>query len=183
MTLRCVIAIIAGGFFVSVPGSVWAGQTERATWPGCRASQLALAKGLDISPATGQHPLVLRLTNRAQRPCSLRGYPTVEFTDERGSIPFSIGQGGDQVVTPRPPALVVRPSRSAFVLLNKYRCDLGDVRIARTLRLGVPGDKARLTLGLRSSFPHYGFCGRGDPGSTVVTSPFEPTRAAVLRQR
>lgn len=181
MSFRHPAGVFVGGFFLMLPSSAGAGQGERTSWSDCRVSQLALVIGPEVSPATGQNPLALRLTNRGQRPCVLHGYPTIAFTDERGPIPFSIGHGGDQMVTPRRPTrVVVRAGRSAFVLVNKYRCDLGDVRLARTLRLGLPGRKSpQLLLALRP-YPRIGYCGKGDAGSTVVTSPFEPSLAAAF---
>ena len=51
------------------------------------------------------------------------------------------------------------------------------------LRLGLPGrESAQLSLAL-PPYPRLSYCGKGDPGSTVVVSPFEPTLTAVLRQR
>ena len=181
MSPRRAAALLVGGAALLVSGSVWAAATGRTTVPGCRASQLSIAKGPELSPATGQNPLALRLTNHAWSACIVDGYPTVRFTDERGSIPFVIGRGGDQMVTPRRPVpVVIRARRSAFIVLNKYRCDRGDLRLARTLGLGLPGRSPRLSLAL-PSYPRLGFCGKGDAGSTVVTSPFEPTLAAALR--
>jgi len=184
MNLRRAAGVLVGGLFLVPPNSVGAGQTERTGWPDCRASQLALVTGPEISPATGQNPLALRLTNRAQRPCVLHGYPAIAFADERGAIPFSIRHGGDQMVTPRRPTrVVVRAGGSAFVLVNKYRCGRREVRLARTLRLVLPGGRsAQLSLALRP-YPRYGYCGKGDLGSTVVTSPFAPSVAAALRRR
>jgi hypothetical protein len=148
----------------------------------CRIANLALALGPEVSPATGTHPLSLRLVNRSRKPCVLFGYPSIEFRDRAGAIPFRIRRGGDQLVTSRPPARVlVRPGRAAFVALNKYRCDRGDVRSARILRLGLPGtpESARGSLALPRGWIAY--CGRGDPGSTVSVSPFVPTLRAALR--
>lgn len=153
MNLRLATGVLGGGLVLLLPSSVWAGHGAH-TWPDCRL-----------------------------RPCILDGYPTIALTDDRGSIPFAIGHGGDQMVTPRGPTrVVVRAGRSAFVLVNKYRCDLGDLRLARRLRLGLPG---RSSPGLSLALPPYprlGYCGKGDAGSTVVTSSFEPTLAAALRQ-
>ena len=180
MDLRRATGVLGGGLALLLPGSVWAGPAERTTWPDCRVSQLTLATGFQISPATGQNPLTLRLTNRARRPCSLHGYPTIAFADERGAIPFPIGHRGDQMINRRAPTRVlVRAGRSAFVLVNKYRCDLGVVRTARTLRLGLPGGKPQLSLAL-PRHPVIGYCGKREHQSAVATSPFVPNVRAAL---
>ena len=180
MDLRLPIGVLAGGLVLFMFGSVAVGQAERAGWSECRVSQLALAGGRGISPGTGQNPLTLRLTNRGQRPCTLSGYPTIALSDERGSIPFPIRHGGDQMINRRQPTRVlVRGGRSAFVLVNKFRCDLGTVRLARTLRLGLPGQQPpQLSLAL-PAYPRLSYCGT-NPQSTVVTSPFVPTITAAL---
>jgi len=182
MNFRCRVWLLAGGLFLSTSSSAAAGQTERNGWPTCGVPQLAMAIGPAVSPGTGQNPLTLRLTNRARRPCVLHGYPTIAFADERGSIPFPLSHRGDQMVAPRGPTrVIVRAGRSAFVLINKLRCDLGDVRVARTLRLGLPGRPSpRLSLAL-PAYPRITYCGT-NPQSTVVTSPFAPSVAAALRR-
>ena len=151
--------------------------------PSCRTADFSIAPGFAISAATGQNPLTLRLTNHGQNACVLFGYPAISLADRRGAIPFAIRRGGDQMVTARRPTQVlVRPGRSSFVVLNKYRCDLGTRRIARTLRLGFPRDTSRRLSLTLSSYPRIGYCGRGDVGSTVATSPFEPSLRAALRR-
>ncbi len=153
-------------------------------WRSCRLQQLKLTIGPSLSEKTGQHTLVLVLTNREQNACLLDGYPTVALIDRRGAIvPFSIRHGGDQMVTSRLPTRVpVRPSRSAFVVFNKYRCDRRDLRFPRQLRLDLSTSNrpAYLSVGI-PAWVHIGYCGNGDPGSTVTVSPFEPTLAAALR--
>lgn len=175
--------ILVGGLLALLTGSVQAGETKSAGWPSCRASQLTIATGFQISPGTGQNPLTLRLTNRGQRPCTLHGHPTLAFTDNHGSIPFSIRHGGDQMVTSRRPTrVVVRAGRSAFVLVNKYRCDLGSLRLARTLRLGLPGAASTPLVLALPPYPRLSYCGTGEPGSTIVTSPFAPSLAATRQK-
>jgi hypothetical protein len=151
--------------------------------PSCRAAGFSIAVGFAISPATGQNPLTLRLKNRGPSTCVLFGYPTISLVDRRGAIPFAIRRGGDQMVTARRPTpVVVRPRASVFVLLNKYRCDGGDRRLALTLRLGFPRDMSRRLSLAMPTYPRIGYCGRGDAGSTVATSPFEPSLSAALRR-
>jgi hypothetical protein len=150
----------------------------------CQTVDLRLRRGPEVSPATGQNPLVFRLVNRGARQCWLKGYPSVALIDSRGhSLPFAISHRGDQMVTPNRPKLVIVPrGRSAFFLLNKYRCDLGNLREARRVRVHVPGEKSSrgLTITL-PQWPAIGYCGRGDAGSTVAVSPVAKTVAGTRR--
>lgn len=184
MIVRRSGTILVVGLSLLVAGPVGAKPIDHVGPPDCRVRQLALTHGPEISPATGQNPLALRLTNRGQRPCALYGYPAIRFSDRAGSIPFSIGRRGDQMVDPRRPArVVVRVGRAAFVLVNKYRCDLGDERVARVLRLGLP-DGSPLVLSLPlPAHPRIGYCGKGDSGSLITSSPFAPSIAATLRKQ
>lgn len=141
----------------------------------CPASHLRLAYGPDISPATGQNPRAVRLTNVGGA-CVLQGYPTVELEDAAGDVlPFHVADSGDQMVTGAPPVRV-RLARGghAWIGLNKYRCDLGDRQVVSTLLLRLPGATGTATL-TTSASDDWGYCGENDPGSTIHVSPFEPT--------
>jgi hypothetical protein len=139
-----------------------------------------------VSPATGQNPLSIVLTNRSAKPCMVKGYPAIAFVDAHGKrLPFRVSNRGDQMVTSRPPVAVrVRPRRSAFFVLNKYRCDLGNLAMAKKLRVALPGiqKSARLVLAI-PTYPVIAYCGRNDPGSIVTVSPIEPTLRAALAFR
>jgi hypothetical protein len=162
-------------------GSLAAGAPGKNVVPACRLARLTVARGPELSPATGQNPLALRLTNRGREACAVKGYPTLTFADARGAIPFVVRHAGDQMVTAnRPRRVVVGAGRSAFVVVNKYRCDLGDVRLARWLRIGLPGGAGRRSFRL-PAYPRLAYCGAGDPGSIIATSPFEPSLRAALR--
>jgi hypothetical protein len=144
----------------------------------CQLSELTLAVGPMISPGTGQNPLTLRLTNEARKACTLAGYPSIVFADRRSDIPFAIRHRGDQMIAPRRPTRVlVQVGRSAFVVVNKYRCDLGAVRLARSLRLGLPGGASRLTIRIPRWYT-FAYCRGGN--TAVATSPFVPTVGAAL---
>jgi hypothetical protein len=146
---------------------------------GCDANQLAMTRGPEVSEATGQNTLTFRLRNVGTRPCALHGYPAVALVDRTGALPFAISHRGDQMITARRPArFTVAPRGTAFFALNKYRCDLGDRRRARAVRLELGAGHVTATV---PRFPDISFCGRGDPGSTVAVSPFEPTLRLTLR--
>jgi hypothetical protein len=150
----------------------------------CRLSQFAVQLGPLVSEATGQHTITLRLVNRGRHACVLDGYPRTQAHDATGLIPFAVRHGGDQMVTARRPRrLVVDPRGSAFVAINHYRCDLGDLRRATTLRIGN-GRATRPAMGvikMTDQYQRLDYCGRGDPGSTLAVSPFEPTLRATLK--
>jgi hypothetical protein len=174
-----VVAVLTG--FVSA-GAV---KAQEVGVQNCRISQFATRVGQEMSAATGQNLFSVKLTNQASSSCVLVGYPAIWLSDRMGTIPFVMRHGGDQMVTSnRPTRVLVRPGRSAFVVLNRYRCDLGNVRTARALRLGLPGATrtASILVDIRPLRGRVNYCGKGDPGSTITVSPFEPTVAAGLRR-
>jgi hypothetical protein len=82
----------------------------------CRPSQIAIAESAQISPATGQNPISIALTNEGTEVCLLYGYPTVALLDASGKrLPFRISHSGDQMITSRRPVAVrLAPRQSAF---------------------------------------------------------------------
>jgi Domain of unknown function (DUF4232) len=158
-------------------------QSEAGRSTTCHPSQLTIANGFQVSAATGQNPLSVALTNRSATPCVVNGYPTVALLDAHGKrLPFRVSHSGDQMVTSRPPVAVrLLPRRSAFFVLNKYRCDLGNLKVAKKLRVALPDVRtpARLTVAI-PMYPVIGYCGGNDPGSVVTVSPIEPSLEAAL---
>jgi Domain of unknown function (DUF4232) len=148
----------------------------------CRQSQLRISNGPEVSATTGQNPLSFVLTNRGAAPCVVNGYPNVAFLDAQGRrLPFAVSHRGDQMVTSgRPVAVRILPRRSAFFIVNKYRCDLGDLRVAKKLRTGLPSVSTSAWLTVIPRYPLIAYCGRNDPGSTVTVSPIEQTLEAAL---
>ncbi|HET7142184.1 MAG TPA: DUF4232 domain-containing protein, partial [Candidatus Limnocylindria bacterium] len=151
----------------------------------CHVGLMQLGVG-NVSEPTGQHSLSLTLTNRSTQPCSLFGYPLISFFDAAGKqLPFDFQNSGDQVVTSKPPQLVVlAPGGAAYVTVNKYRCDAGEQGVAAGLRLGLPGDGTDPLAPLQADFSpdtmRMAYCGPGDPGSTVAVSPVAATFLATL---
>jgi hypothetical protein len=143
---------------------------------------LTLELGELVSEATGQQSLSLTLTNRTEIGCFLYGYPGVSLLDSSGRLlPLNYRWSGDQMITSNKPTHVdVRPRSAAYVTINKYRCDLGNVAHATLLRVIPPDDTNRLELELPADSRSLDYCGTGDPGSDLHISPVEPTFPATL---
>jgi len=176
-----------GAFYIA---PMIAGRTDHDSWSTvwaerwCRIRQFAVVVGPGISEATGQHTLALRLTNRGSS-CTLYGFPALWFEDAHGRIPFQLRTGGDQMIAATPALPVqVRADGNAWVVVNHYRCDLGDKRTATIIRIGLSGAAKTNTVRvyIRDPYRRVDYCGSGDPGSTITISPFEPTLATALRR-
>jgi hypothetical protein len=145
----------------------------------CTTSQLTLTPDAPVSEPTGQHSLLLDLINHSTTPCYLSGYPGISLYDSLGNLlPLAYVRHGDQVVTSDSPERVDLGSGiAAYIMINKYRCDSGTKQEAASLRLIPPNDTSFLTLSL-NALMELGYCGPGDPGSTLEISPVEPTASA-----
>lgn len=149
---------------------------------GCKVNQLKLDLGQRVSEPTGQHTLALELTNVSASGCHLSGYPGVALLDSTArNIPFDYAESGDQVVTAKPPGNVdLAPRGIAYVTINKYRCDVGDITRSAGLRLTPPGSSSFVEVVIPSDLD-FAYCGPGDPGSTVHISPVEPSFTATIQ--
>ncbi len=116
---------------------------------------------------TGLDRLLLRLTNESSHACVVAGFPVFRFYDRRGTIPFQYDRDG--VVK----AVLLRPSRSAYTVVSKFRCDIGVSRSATRGTIGLTSDphKASFVGG-------PAICKPGIPaeGRIVLVDPFEPTQ-------
>jgi hypothetical protein len=135
-----------------------------------------------VSPATGEHAVMVSLTNDETRTCQLFGYPMIELADAvrqlpngtvvpspRGVLPFKVVHRS-QYTSNLPPSIVtLAPGGRAYVEVTKYRCDRGELRRATTLTLHVPTTGQILALRLS---PGFSFCRGGpkDPGNVVSAS-------------
>jgi hypothetical protein len=148
----------------------------------CQVAQLSLGEGAPISPATGQRPILLTLTNEGSTACYMVGYPGISLYDVQGRLlPLTYQWAGDQMVTSGPPSRVgLAPGGTAYVLINKYRCDLGDLDVAATLRLIPPDDTSPLTLNLQGLGSEES-CVPGADGVTLAISPVEASVQATLQ--
>src|SRR3954447_6015923 len=157
----------------------------RSTPPLCRPSFLSLSRSEPLYEGSGVSGWVIRLTNRGAGVCRLDRRPWGSLLDRRRALPFAVAyhrrcvwfcDGKQDGVQPH--WLVVPRSRSVFFAFSKYRCDGRTYRIAATVRLFV-----RSALRVRlPDYPVIGWCGSGDPGSTLDLSPFELTEPAAIKR-
>jgi len=125
---------------------------------------------------TGEHGAYYELINHSGRACTLAGYPQVTLSVGGDALPFRYVFGRGPYVTGKAPATVtVNPGGAAWVLVAKYRCDLGDLRDATAVSLTLPGTARPLT-GPVSPPALLSYCkgGASDPGQVVAVSPVEP---------
>jgi len=154
----------------------------------CRARSLSLGYGAQISPATGEHGDSYILTNRGPAACALDGYPGITLYAADGThLPFHYVYGHGQYVTSAPPALVVLlPGASAYVLVAKFRCDLGIDHNAATIRITIPGPQHGAVTGRAASnasgVSALSYCrgGPNGPGQVIAVSPIESARQATF---
>lgn len=153
----------------------------------CAASALVLRPGPFVSPMTGEHADSFMLTNHGSVACTVSGYPQVTLYDSRGvAVPFRYAKGGGAYVTAKRPATVtLAPGKSAYVLVAKYRCDLGIADDATAVRLTLrehqgPAFSGREPIGGGAAGQSYCEGGQKDPGQLVTVSPVEATFRATI---
>jgi uncharacterized protein DUF4232 len=150
--------------------------------PSCGVAALHVRAEGGVSEQTGQNTGVVVMTNRLGRACVIEGYPTILLFDDAGrELLFVYRHGGDQMITNRPPARVFVPaSGSAFFAFNKYRCDIHEIAVARTLQLALPGSAKTLAV-LLPPYPRISYCPADVPASrTIAVSPISRTRASTF---
>jgi Protein of unknown function (DUF4232) len=171
----------AGGSPSPTPSVAPSAEAGAFTTP-CSAEQLSVSlRNGPFSEPTGQNSSTVIITNISSSGCYLFGYPGVAFVESAGhALPFQYQTSGDQVVTSAAPRHVDLSAHSlAYVTVNKYRCDLGDLMQASVLRLAPPGLASSFDVSLAGNIP-MDYCGPGDPGSTVYISPVEPNFLATV---
>lgn len=148
----------------------------------CLAAQLALRYGPALSPMTGEHGVLYALVNRGRTPCRLAGYPGITIYDATGTpMKFRYTHHSEYVTPAAPRPVTLRPGASAYLLVAKYRCDIGVVGNAVRIRLTLPGPHQVVlagpvaTDGLGGSELSYCRGGPNDPGQTVGVSPIART--------
>ena len=174
------ISLVAGGCGNGPGGTHHAHVTQ------CPARALVLHPGTFVVPMTGEHAVMYALTNRSPVTCTVHGYPQVVLYDANGrALPFHYATGGGAYVTSsKPVTVVLAHGAAAYVLVAKYRCDLGIVRDATAIQLTLPAAHGE-TFAQREDTGIPGpaglsYCrgGQHDPGQLVTVSPVEPTARA-----
>lgn len=135
---------------------------------------------------TGEHADIYTLTNTGTTRCFLTGYPQVTLLDATGTVlPFSYVHESSRYVTHRPPTpVVLAPGGAGYLLVAKYRCDLGVAADATRIELTPPGGTAPLSGPSLHAETVGGlaYCkgGASDPGQTVSLSPIEQNENALF---
>ena len=149
--------------------------------PRCRAGAISLGYGPPVTSQTGELAAIYTHTNDGRASCVLSGYPRVALNTASGArLPFRYRRGGGQYVTSAPPPKVtLAPGHTAYVLVAKYRCDLGWRALPATIELTLPGPQQTVITRLIDPrrLPALPYCrgGPGDPGQVISVSPVERT--------
>jgi hypothetical protein len=153
----------------------------------CAASVLALRPGPFVSPMTGEDADSFMLVNHGSVACTISGYPQVTLYDSRGvAVPFRYARGGGAYVSAKKPATVtLAPGKPAYVLVAKYRCDLGIADYATAIQLTLrahqgPAFSGREPIGGGATGLAYCTGRPQDPGQRVTVSPAEATFQATI---
>lgn len=176
-TARCMrllsCCLVAGAIAAGCGGS---SASEAATHlPPCVSRGVALSLGPRVSPMTGEHAVLYELMNVSPRACVLDGYPRVTASHLGKRLPFVYRDGGGQYVTTRAPRRVtLRPGRHAYFLVARYRCDVGILSTATSVRVLLPATtRGAMTLPGRDA-SEFDYCRRSpddraiDPGIALL---------------
>jgi hypothetical protein len=147
----------------------------------CPPGSLEIGRGSRLSPATGEHGLILTVISVAP-PCTITGFASVTLLDATGvAIRFTYVMGqGPYVTHQHPQPVPLGGGKLAYFLIAKYRCDTGFTTSATGINLLLPGQGTIAsvpTSWFSGGVSSLDFCTGGrhpDPGNTVAISPFEP---------
>lgn len=164
---------------------VSAGATTQSppTAPPCTADDVTLT-ALSISAMTGEHGFILVFRDH-HHVCTLRGRPRLTFRDAEGArVHLGVTRTNAYVDAIPSRTLRLGPGESAYALVAKYRCDLGDAQVALLAQVALPSDEASSSVNVRSvdiarcDGPPHG------PGQAIAVSPFVLTAKQLqIRQR
>jgi Protein of unknown function (DUF4232) len=172
------LAVAGEGLWRTTDGSHW---TPTTAIEPCSSSQLRLTSGQRISEPTEQSTRLFTLTNVSPSSCSLDGYPIVALVDDHGvRLPLRYHDGGDQLLTSRPPhPVTLPPLDEAYEAINKNACVDHASDLAARIRFTLPHAAGTLTMAL-ARYPMLDDCPAGDPGHVLDIGPFEPTPDAAF---
>jgi hypothetical protein len=145
--------------------------------PLCMTSQLSLGFGGQVSPATGEHAVVLTLTNKSGKYCQLLGYPSVRFYTATGRVlPFSYSRVSQYFPRIVPRLVGLRPGTHGYFEVAKYRCDVGDLMTPSVIKVSLAASAGVWLARSVPPSPGVGvltYCKGGvqDPGQSVGVSP------------
>ncbi|MDQ2739161.1 MAG: DUF4232 domain-containing protein [Actinomycetota bacterium] len=151
--------------------------TQTATARPCPAGTLSIKQGPRLSPETGEHGVIIAVSNASSTPCTVTGYPEVTLRNATSTLPFTYVAGKGQYVTHRQPRpVIVGGAKLAYFLVAKYRCDIGVNEPATGMNVLLPGQGTTYSVPTRWLRGAFDLCKGGTTpnGSTIMISPFEP---------
>lgn len=130
-----------------------------AAVPACRTAGLSISFPLAFA-ATGHEGGWLRFANTGRQPCLLAGWPSVRVVERNGTTLPVRHERLDAMWVPltwkharNAPRLTLGPGESAIAEIQDGDVPPGNgsraCPTARTLRVGVPGDRRRVTISAR----------------------------------
>jgi hypothetical protein len=130
---------------------------------------------------TGDTAFGFQVVNVGKGTCTLRGYASLSFASSDGTdLPFVVTHAQSQGYRdPGPSDVGLSPGGVAVLAVGKYRCDTSSVDVAK-VRITLPG-LAPLELPPPAQRP-IGFCGVGDPGSTLQETAVARSFTALAQQ-
>jgi hypothetical protein len=170
MTRALAVTAVLFGTIVASPAA-----GARQVAPACDLADLTVRPILMSSP-TGLAQRGLRFVERASQPCALEGFPVISLHDRGGAIQFSYRYHGR-----RPSRVLLTRTGAAYVVVSKFRCDMGTRRVAQFGQVSLRGgSSARIRFSLHVGI---GLCRPGIPGEgrTVTVTPFRRTAREAIK--
>lgn len=144
----------------------------------CVTRDLKVGEPSSIEGETGEHNVLVTLTNDQPITCWLRGTPSVTAYDNKAKQ-LRTKSGPGHYVTSRPAqTLSLPPGSSAYVLVAKYRCDEQPSTEIDVLRLAMPqGGTANVDLptGIGMGVLDYCLAASDAAGRYLAVSPIAST--------
>ena len=151
----------------------------------CLPSRIKVENGPPVGGVMEERALSLTLTNRGPAPCVLDGYARVRLITSAGAV-LSLPQVAHSryVTSAGPRTVLLGIGTTAYILVAKFGCVLGDLQVASQVRLTLPGAGAgtAFTVPILRSIGSVALCKGGptDPGNVIAVTPVESTLAQSL---